>query len=319
MVPILPTRHRQRGAVGLVAALFLILVVLIMGQVTLRLAATGANDSLLTHDGVAALLLAESGLERAAGLLSVDSAACGSALAGTWGYAGGEVTIEDLGGGFVTDFDGSALAAGRCRVRATGTAGLFDAQRTVEAIIGTDAGNLLGTNADFNDRYCGFPICPPRGWLPLFGWWSFDGVDGTPAAEITKVNGSAATPVSVTASGFTAFTVTAPTSLVVSFDYGTIAPSNPNHGIQVEFELSHTGTTGFPYSGTRTYADTTGGFVSDAITIDITGTGPVTIDGFRFTLSAGTGPARTLWLDNLVMTGAGGGGAGIARWREIIN
>jgi hypothetical protein len=43
----------------------------------------------------------------------------------------------------------------------------------------------------------------------------------------------------------------------------------------------------------------------------------VTIDDFRVTLTASAGQPKSLWLDNLVMSG-GGSGAGIARWREII-
>ena len=314
MLPILPTRHRQRGAVGLIAALFLILVVLIMGQVTLRLAATGANDSLLTHDGVGALLLAETGLERAAGQLGAG-AACDAALAGSWGYAGGNVTIDDLGGGFVTDFDGSALAPGRCRIRATGSAGLYNARRTVEAIVSTAVGNLLDPNADFNDISCFFIFCRPVGWsVPFFSGWTWnEGVGGSPALEVAKSSGGA---VETAAEHYpqTPFTVTAPTGLSVAFDYMTEAPSNQS--VRVEFELWSGGTR---YSAFRDYTGDTGGFVSDSITVDITGSGSVTIDRFGVVLTASAGQAKSLWLDNLVMTGPGGGSAGIARWREIIN
>lgn len=311
--------HRQHGAVGLIAAVFLILVVLIMGQVTLRLAATGANDSLLNHDGVAALLLAESGLERAAGQLGANIATCDNSLAGSWGYAGGNIVIADLGAGFSTDFDGSALASGRCRVRATGSTGLFSAQRTVEAIISRDAGNLLGQYADFNATTCIFVFfCYPTGWWidPFFsGWSNTGGVDNTRAAVVNKTGTGAAQTTTAEMTGLAPFTVTAPSTLTVDFDYRITAPTN--QGVQVEFELAVGGS--YNYSGTSNYTGTTSGFVSDSITIAITGSGPVTIDGFRVTLTASGGQPKSMWLDNLVMAGPGGGAAGVERWREVVN
>ncbi len=306
---------RQRGAVGLMAAVFLILVVLFLGQMTLRLAATGANDSLLVHDGVGALFLAESGLERAAAQLAAGTATCGAGLAGSWAYAGGTVTIVNLGAGFTTGFDGSALGAGECRVRATGNVGLYGAQRTVEAIIGIDAGNLLDPNADFDEIDCFWIIfCRPAGWsVPYFsGWTSNEGADGSPALEIVKGNGGAQST-AATHTTMSPFTVTAPTTLTVEFDYRIIAPNN--QGVVVTFELATGGS--YLYSGSRTYTGTTSGFVSDSITIPIGGSGSVTIDDFRVTLTASAGQPKSLWLDNLVMSG-GGSGAGIARWREII-
>lgn len=309
-------RRQQRGAAGLMAALFLILVVSLLGQVTLRLASTSVNDSLLTHDGMAALFLAETGLERAAAQLADGTVTCGAGLAGNWTLAGGTVSIANIGAGFNTDFAGVALPAGQCRVRATGNTGLFSAQRSVEGIISTTAGNLLDPNADFNDLECIFfsILCRPIGWsINYRGFWTWNmGVGGTPAFDVDKGNGGA---VSNTAAHTThvPFTVTAPTTLTINFDYNIVAPNN--QGVVVQFEMSTGGS--FVYSGSRNFTGTSGGFIADSIPVTVGGSGSVTIDGFRVTLIASAGQPKTLWLDNLVLSGAGGS-AGIVRWRELI-
>lgn len=311
--------HRQRGAVGLLSALFLITAVLVMGQALLRQSGSSANDSLITQDGVDALFLAESGLERAAAHLASGAATCDASLAGSWAYAGGTVALADLGAGFTTDFDGSALASGYCRVRATGTSGLYGAQRTVEGIIGTDAGNLLGPYANFDDIFCIWVLCTHwdtfwTGWpWPPLGWDHTGGTGGSRALVVEK-NSGGSRYTTATLTSLSSFTVTAPTTLTVDFDYRIVAPNN--QGVIVEFELAVGGA--FVYSSSQTYTGNSGGFVSDAIAIPVTGSGPVTIDGFRVTLTASAGQPKSLWLDNLVMAGGGGGG-GIARWREIIN
>lgn len=311
--------QRQRGAVGLLSALFLITAVLVMGQALLRQSASGANDSLITQDGVDALFLAESGLERAAAHLASGAATCDASLAGSWSYAGGTVAIADLGAGFTADFDGSALASGYCRLRSTGTSGLYGAQRTVEGIIGTDAGNLLGPYANFDDIFCIWVLCTHwdtfwTGWPWSSSGWDHTGGTGGSRALVMEKNSGPSRLTRATLTSLSPFTVTAPTTLTVDFDYSIIAPSN--HDVTIEFELAVGGA--FVYSGSRNYAGNSGGFVSDSIAIPVTGSGPVTIDGFQVTLSANSGPQRSLWLDNLVMAGGGGGG-GIARWREIIN
>lgn len=313
--------QRQAGAVGLLAALFLIMAVLVMGQALLRQSASGANDSLLTHDGVTALFLAESGLERAAAELSAGAVTCDASLAGSWSYAGGTVVIADLGAGFSTDFDGSALASGRCRVRATGTSGLYGAQRTVEAIINTE-GNLLGSaNANFNDptTSCPYATCTPTGWsLSPGGWDDNGGPDGTRAAYVHKPDPG---PSEVTSAGqfaMTAFTITAPATLTMDFDYRLDTSGGGGQRIELTMRLVSGAT---EYAGTPTpfISSHTGAFVPGSITFSIPGSGPVTIDSFEFELVAKSGQPKEAWLDNLYLYGSGTGSARVERWREIIN
>lgn len=313
--------HRQRGAAALLAAVFLIIAVLVMGQTLLRSSSINANDSLLNHDGTAALYLAESGLERAAGQLAAGTATCGAALAGSWSYAGGTLTIANLGAGFSTDFNGAALGAGRCRVRVTGSSGLFGVQRTLEGIINTN-GNLLGSaNADFNapTGACVAPGCTPIGWtLSPGGWDDTGGTGGSRAAYVAKPSSG---PSDVTSAGqfaMTPFTVTAPATLSMSFDYKLIsAVIAGGQTVQIAMRL-YSGATlyvGAPNPFSRAH---TGVFQTGTITFSIPGSGAVTIDGFDFTLTAKSGSAKWAWLDNLSLSGSGTATASIERWREIV-
>ena len=59
-------RRRQRGAVTLLGAVFLITVVAALLAAAQRMAGSGVIDSALLRDGIQALFVAESGLERAA-------------------------------------------------------------------------------------------------------------------------------------------------------------------------------------------------------------------------------------------------------------
>jgi hypothetical protein len=56
------------------------------------------------------------------------------------------------------------------------------------------------------------------------------------------------------------------------------------------------------------------------VTIDIGGTGPVTITEFSFTLFAKSGQPKQIWLDNLDLRDpAGGGSVALRQWREIVS
>jgi hypothetical protein len=323
--------HRQTGAVGLLAALFLIMAVLVMGQSLLRQSASGAGDSLLAHDAVTALFLAESGLERAAADLAAGTATCDASLtAGSpLSYAGGTIAIADLGAGFATDFDGSALGTGRCRVRATGTTGLFAAQRTVEAIIDTEGNLLGGANANFDlpNTACDPSNCQPTGWsfvdqngnpptLANPAWDDFGGTGGTRSAYVRKQDPGNEEVTSAGQYALTPFTITAPATLTMTFDYKYLCDQSQD--MRIEMELSSGGTT-YAMDGTFVRNLSSPNYQAGVITFTIPGSGPVVIDGFGFTLIARPGRPKQIWLDNLFLAGGGAGDASLVRWREIIN
>ncbi|RRQ21996.1 beta propeller repeat protein [Thiohalobacter thiocyanaticus] len=124
---------RQRGAALVVAAVFLVVVMVVLGDVTLRLSSTDVTDSALQADAVDALFLAETGLEHAAARLA-DGIACLDLVTGS---------PVDFGRG---DFQTTQAAevGSDCRVRVTGRV-LFGgtslrAQRTVEGLLSPQAG-----------------------------------------------------------------------------------------------------------------------------------------------------------------------------------
>lgn len=124
-------RHRsprmQRGAAALIATVFLLLVIAVLGGIGLRLSSTDIRDTALQNDSIEALFLAESGLERAMQRLN----------AGTPCETLTPDAVVTLGRG---DFQikTAITVSGLCRVSVLGRvllAGSMSAQRTVEADI----------------------------------------------------------------------------------------------------------------------------------------------------------------------------------------
>ncbi|WJW75528.1 hypothetical protein QVG61_00105 [Thiohalobacter sp. IOR34] len=124
---------RQRGAALLIATVFLAVIILIIGQVGLRLSSTDITDSALADDALHALFLAESGLERAAQRLA-NGTACSSLAPDTQiGFGRGDFQIQS-----------AATSSGLCRVRVLGRTllgGSVRAQRLIEGDIQSASGD----------------------------------------------------------------------------------------------------------------------------------------------------------------------------------
>ena len=121
-----PSAQRQRGAVTLIGALFLILAIIVLLAAVQRMAASSITDSALHNDGVEALFIAESGLERAA-----------------WRYAGGSACTALAGetaaigrGSF--QVQSAALVGPLCHVRVSGSVTTTIAANTVTRTIDGD-------------------------------------------------------------------------------------------------------------------------------------------------------------------------------------
>ena len=118
--------RRQRGAVTLMGALFLIVVIIVLLNVTQRMAASEIIDSALQNDAVEVLFIAESGLERAAWRYSTGSAC--AALAGETGNTGrGSFQVIS-----------TATVGTLCRVRVNGSITTTTAANTVRRTIEGD-------------------------------------------------------------------------------------------------------------------------------------------------------------------------------------
>ncbi|MHB8347590.1 MAG: hypothetical protein ACYDHM_10485, partial [Acidiferrobacterales bacterium] len=126
----LPPGPRERGAATLMAVLFLLIVIAFAVLVATSMSGSDITDTSLEQSGVSALLLAESGVERAAARYVAGTACANLAVDGPYALGQGSFTINAA---YTTDFSGANLPAGECRVQVQGT--VNTAQRTVQAIL----------------------------------------------------------------------------------------------------------------------------------------------------------------------------------------
>jgi len=310
--------HKQRGAVTLMGALVIIITLVLMIEVLHRMAASDILDTSVQNDSVEALFIAETGIEHASYLLANNTACADLALVGP---------VNAGRGSF--DVSASTLVGSECNIRVTATAGVLGAQRVVEAVLKND-GNLLGSaNAGFDEPYPCTPSnsCPPTGWtLPAGGWQDFGGPTGSSspplvydrAAYVIKPIPGPSTATTAGSFGLTPFTVTAPTTLTLSFDYRVATSGGSSKEAELSFALSD-GTSTYSATPTPFESGHTGGYLNATVSIDIGGSGPVTITEFSFTLFAKSGQPKQIWLDNLDLRDpAGGGTVGLRQWHEIV-
>jgi hypothetical protein len=312
----------QTGAVSVITVLLLAMVVMLVLVMSIQISTTGVNDTLNQSDSVAALFLAESGMERVSWNFS-NTGVCDTTLAeGPISQGPDSFNIENLGVGFNTDFTGVALPAEQCRVRVVGAVSRSNTSRTLEAILEINANLIQTANPDFNDPP---GAGPPTGWTfnqsgAFFGdpWDDFGGPDGRRAAFLYKPNPGGGAANGGGSFALSGFTVTAPITLNMTFDY-KVENGAASNSMQLTFHVG---------DGTNTYSsvvyedsNTGGAFVSGTTTIDITGSGSVSLTALSFDLVAKAGQPNRIWLDNLVLTGGGGGAGGpvtLKQWREVI-
>jgi hypothetical protein len=144
---------QQSGVVSAIAVVLLASVVMLVLLFTVRTSSNGINDALNQSDNVAALFLAESGLEYAIQRLHAATASCDATLAATVsGIGAGGFSVQS---GLTTDYDGAtALPSTQCRVRVTGTVTASNISRTIQAIVtsGSGGGAIALDNSDSRDR-----------------------------------------------------------------------------------------------------------------------------------------------------------------------
>ncbi len=314
------TGRHQSGAVSIITVLLLAIVVMLVLVMSIQISVTGVNDTLNQNDSVKALFVAESAIERASWNFG-NTGVCDNALAeGPISLGADSFTIEDLGAGFSTDFSGVALPAEQCRVRVVGT--VSNTARTIEAILELNANLIQTANPDFNDPP---GTGPPTGWTfnqsgAFSGdpWDDTGGPDGSRAAFIYKPDPGGGAANGGGSFALSSFTVTGPITLSMTFDYKVENGNAPN-SMQLTFSAS---------DGTNTYSsavyedrNTGGAFVSGTATIDITASGSISLTTLSFDLVAKSGQPNRIWLDNLVLTGGGGGAGGpvtLKQWREVV-
>ncbi len=312
----------QSGAVSVITVMLLAFIVMLVLTMSVQISTTGLSDTLYQKDSVAALFLAESGLERVSWNFS-DSGVCDTALAeGPVSLGSGSFTVENLGAGFNTDFSGAALPVGQCRVRVAGNVSGSNTVRTLEAVLQMDSNLIQSANPDFNDPS---GAGPPTGWTfsqsgSFAGnpWDDTGGPDGSRSAFIQKPDSGNLAANGAGSFTLSSFTITAPITLTMTFDYKVENGNAPN-SMQLSFSVSD----GVSTYSSAVYEDrnTGGSYVTGSTNISITGSGPVTLSTLSFQLVAKAGQPNRIWLDNLVLTGGGGGAGGpvaLRQWREVV-
>jgi hypothetical protein len=128
--------YRQRGVVGIISVLVLIVVIALMVEVISDRATISLIDSSLQDNAFEAELLAESGVERAAWRYLNQEVYCDA-------NGLGETNVEMIAGSgntvtlasYNTDVLGNPLGLGQCRIVATATMASNGISRTINAII----------------------------------------------------------------------------------------------------------------------------------------------------------------------------------------
>jgi hypothetical protein len=144
----------QRGIVGMVALVFILLVVFFAMTQAANISASNLTDSARQAASVEALFLAESGIERV-GYIYVNDAThtCTDAAIGTGtDYSLGRGVFRVLQT-FATNFSGAALPTTMCRVRVQGEITGTGVKRTIDTIVGTtdDVISISSLNPNIND------------------------------------------------------------------------------------------------------------------------------------------------------------------------
>jgi hypothetical protein len=305
---------RQRGAVTLIAALFIIITLALMVEVLQRVAASDVLDTAVQNDAVAALFIAETGIEHASYLHANGTSCADLSLINNTTVGGGQF-----------DITGSALVGGDCQIRVLGKITTFSTQRIIDATLRNSGGNLLASaNADFEEPpgACVDP-CRPIGWdnLPVGGWDDDGGAtaSGDRAAYAIKPNNGSGTATTAGTFGLTPFTVTAPTVLTLTFDYKVLTTGNSPREAQLSFDLSD-GVNNYPASPAPFISGNSGNYTSGTVSFNIGGSTPVTFTDFNFVLFAKSGKAKQIWLDNLELQGSGGAGSvRLLHWHEVVS
>lgn len=283
--------HAERGAVTMIVILVLLMVVGASMLMLSDMVRSSVSDSVLEDDSVAALFLAESGLERATHSYAVSEACTAAGVgAGTYAFGRGQFTVSTTGG------SGSS-----CTVQSIGTIG--NVTRLLE--------RTIDYNVVANGNFESPGTCPPAGWT----------VSTTSAAGCATVGGNTVLGVMKTSSGppvetVAFYTFTSPvvgaaagTSVEITYDYAVqrLVPQGGN-SVDYVFQLNFT-------DGTN-----------DVATMNYTPNIPLTEGTVTLTIPAGrvvanltitmraNGSPRVATIDNIVFNA--GATARLMTWSE---
>ena len=309
--------RRQHGFLVIVAAV-LIVVIGFLGVAITFLVSANMRAGAESYDAARALAVAEAGLEYG----TYDWSMNGNTGPSTQNVGAGSFT-------FFADDNGSAFGLGNPlanpnQKRIVSVGGVGNATRTVEAVVESGGGGNMLTNEDFGDP----GACPPEptSWDLNPDWTgndcnAFDNLSGNPAPSIlsTKPGGNSTNQTNATQFFATPCTTASPTTFTVTFDYRYLesAPTGGANRGRIRVRLGRA--TGGWYGTGFTINDTIGWTSHPGLTINVPSNR--TIDRFSALLTVRGNGAKTVWIDNIEVTGAGCSGSGgvkIIAWREVF-
>lgn len=216
-------QRRERGAVTMIVVLVLLTVVAASMLILSGMVQSSVNDSVVEDDSIAALFLAESGLERGARAFAT-SGNCGNIDAGV--YAFGRGTFEVISQGT------TGLTATQCRIRAVGRVLSANVERAVEKVVDRS----LPVNGTFDTP----GSCPPAGWAISddYGGPNCGNVGGDTVVLVYKAtNGGSATTVAAHTLAMPV-TTTVATAAAIQYDYSVLSllnNGNVRYTVQVNY------------------------------------------------------------------------------------
>lgn len=178
--------QRQTGAALLIVVLLLVTVAAFAVIVAASQSGGDVHGSNANADGLQALLLADTGLERALKRFATGTACNGllEVINDLSGIGLGAVNYRiNIANGLTTDFSGANLPATQCRIPVTGTVLASNVSRTIHAIV--DRNLIEGPDAPPGPDNPSFDIptnnVAPRGWTlnPATSYAFTGGHDGT--------------------------------------------------------------------------------------------------------------------------------------------
>lgn len=184
---------RQRGAAGLAIVVLILLLMAAMIATTFTITERVVKDAVTDDQRAQALFLAESGMERASYRYIAGAIACGALVETMTMVASGGIFAISAGNAFY--FDGvTALAAGQCRIRSTGTT-VNGSVRIVEAILSKNPATSSSSNALQDSTSGNFTVASGTELLVVATTWR-SAKPATSTITSATYNGINLTPVS---------------------------------------------------------------------------------------------------------------------------
>lgn len=207
----------------MIVVLVLLMVVAASMLILSGMVQSSVNDSVVEDDSIAALFLAESGLERGARAFAT-SGNCGNIDAGV--YAFGRGTFEVISQGT------TGLTATQCRIRAVGRVPSANVERAVERVIDRS----LVVNGTFDTP----GSCPPAGWAisDNYGGPSCDTFGGDTLVFVYKATRGRNAITVATQTLAMPVTTTAATAAAIQYDYAVLSFFN-NGKVRYTVQLNY--------------------------------------------------------------------------------